>query len=110
MKDGGWFSMIHSLLDLTRVLNVVPISGAQHEICAEAVANYYSGLGQLSVDLHAYLRCEKAEDMGSITMPSWLPQPEVVVEQVEVDEAYALAKDIFASWCRRVSACQPPQD
>lgn len=99
--------MINTLLDITHVLGVVQYNGETCEVCVEGLAHYLSSLGQVEVDLRAFLRSENQEHIGERTFPSWLPTPIKVTEHVSSEEAHAMASDIFASWRRKVDALIP---
>jgi hypothetical protein len=99
--------MMHALLDTTQVIGTLSIEGAPYEVCAEAVASHDRHSNQLTVQLRAFLRAENQDHIGEITTPSWLPEPQTVVEHVESGEAYEVANDVFNSWRQKVAGCLP---
>ncbi len=99
--------MVHTLIDLTKVLDVIVHQGTLYELCADAVANYYSGRGELAVHLRASLRVPESHSAPPRLVLPWLPAPQVQVEEVDVELASARAKNVFASWCRQVVSGKP---
>lgn len=99
--------MIHALLDATQVLGAVTYDGSTHDVVAEAVANHDRRTKVLTVSLRAFLRAGASDEFGKVSTPPWLPALETVTEHVEIEEATEMAKDIFASWRRKVSAAIP---
>ena len=99
--------MLYALLDATQVLGTVELDGAIHEVCAEALASHDRSTLQLTVNLRAFLRSERQDHIGEQSIPAWLPEPQTVIEHVEVEDVHALASDVFASWKRKVAAVIP---
>ncbi len=99
--------MLYALIDATQVLGNVENDGAIHEVCAEALASHDHRTTQLTVNLRAFLRNKQQEHIGEQTTPTWLPEPQTVIEHVEACEAHEMASDVFASWKRKVEAVIP---
>lgn len=99
--------MIHALLDTTRVVGAIDFEGVPCEVCAEATATHHRGENTLAVELSAYLRATEHGHLGERFVPAWLPSPETLVEQAEIEEAHEMTEDMLASWCRRVAASIP---
>ena len=92
--------MIHALLDTTQVIGTLQIDGSPFEVCAEALANHDRHSNQFTVNLRAFLR-------ATMTTPTWLHAPQTVTEHVDADEAHAMATDIFARWCHKLTVSLP---
>lgn len=99
--------MIHNLLDTTKVVGTTNIDGIAHEVCAEAEATHDRGISMLTVKLRAFLRTLEHTHLGETAVAAWLPASETVTEHVDREEASAMAKDIFASWCHKVERATP---
>ena len=99
--------MIHALLDTTQVIGTLQIDGSPFEVCAEALANHDRHSNQLTVNLRAFLRATKHDHIGEMTTPAWLPAPQTVTEHVDGEEAHAMATDIFARWCHKLTTSLP---
>jgi len=94
---------MNTLLDITKVVGTVEQNGAFFEVCAEAEASYDSNLSRVTVNLRGYLRSAAQPSLGELPSPAWLPHPEKVEENADLDEATDLAKDAFASWSHKGS-------
>ena len=106
--DGPPFlNAMNKLLDTTKVVGTAEIAGVPHEVCAEAEATHDKATGQLTVNLHGFLRTLEHTHLGEGAVADWLPAPEVVREQVDHDEAAEMAKDVFSSWCHKVQHTIP---
>ena len=99
--------MLHTLLDAIQVLGQVESDGSSHDVVAEAVASHDRKSNLLTVSLRSFLRAGQLDEFGKISSPAWLPAPQIVTEHVVAEEAHEMAKDIFASWRRKVSAAIP---
>ncbi|MCB1276387.1 hypothetical protein [Prosthecobacter sp.] len=99
--------MIHALLDTTQVIRTLQFEGAPHEVCAEALASHDRHSNQLTVKLRAFLRAQNQDHIGEVAVPSWLPEPETVIDHVESDEAHEVANDVFGSWKQKVAGRLP---
>ena len=95
------------LLDITKVVGTVEKNGAFFEVCVEAKASYDPNASRVTVDLRSFLRSVTPSRLGETESPEWLPRSETVQEQVDLDEATDLAKDVFASWSHKVHAAIP---
>ena len=82
--------MIHALLDTTQAIGTVEIDKAIHEICAEAIASHDRHSNHLTVNLRAFMRATKHDRIGTVSLPAWLPVPEIITEQVGEEEAHEL--------------------
>jgi hypothetical protein len=95
---------MQGIIDISKVVGTVQIDGQTHEVCAEADATFNRSTHELTVKLSSYLHSEEQTHVGETIPATWLPQPETIVEHVDAEEASAMAKDVFASWCRKVQS------
>lgn len=98
---------MNTLLDTTKVVGSIEIDGTPHEVCAEAEATFDRPSSMLTVKLHAFLRTLEHTHLGETAAANWLPAADTVTEHVDREEATALAKDVFASWCHKVERAIP---
>ena len=100
---------MHGVIDISKVVGTVQISGQPHEVCAEADATFDRSTHTLTVKLSSFLHSEEQTHVGEVSTAAWLPAPETAIEHGEAEEASAMAKDVFASWCRKVQASIPSE-
>jgi hypothetical protein len=100
---------MHGVIDISKVVGTVQIAGQTHEVCAEADATFDRSTHVLSVKLISFLHSEEQTHVGEAITAAWLPPPELITEHVDADEASSMAKDVFASWCRKVQASIPQE-
>jgi hypothetical protein len=98
---------MQGIIDISKVVGSTVINGQVHEVCAEADATFNRATHELAVKLRSYLHSEEQTHVGETLTAPWLPESGAVTEHVEAEEASAVAKDIFASWCRKVQAAIP---
>lgn len=91
----------------SEVLGKVETEHGACEVCATAGAHYEEGLGQLSVDLDAFLRSTNLRAKEKQFRADWLPKAETVREAVGADEAVELTRDVFHQWVRKVREAAP---
>lgn len=98
---------MQGIIDISKIVGKVQIGGQTHEVCAEADATFNRATHELNVKLHSYLHSEEQTHVGETISASWLPESTTVTEHADAEEASAIAKDVFASWCRKVQAAIP---
>lgn len=101
---------MHGIIDISKVVGKVQIDGQPHEVCAEADATFQKATGELRVELRSYLHPEEQIHVGETIVAPWLPEPSTATEHVDASEAAAAAKDVFASWCRKVQTAMLAHD
>lgn len=100
---------MHGIIDISKVVGTVQIHGQAHEVCAEADASFNRSNHELTVKLRSFLHSEEQTHVGELFTAPWLPAPETIVEHGESEEASSMARDVFASWCRKVQASIPSE-
>ena len=98
------------IIDTNEVLGAVKTPQGACEVCATANANYDESGRKLSVVLDAYLRTTDLRNKEQRLTAGWLPKPQTVREQVGVEEADEVARDIFHRWVRKVKEAVPALD
>ena len=98
---------MHGIIDISKVVGTVQISEHTHEVCAEADASFNRSTNELTVKLRSFLHSEEQTHVGETIGAAWLPEPSTGIEHVDAEEASEVAKDMFASWCRKVQASIP---
>jgi hypothetical protein len=98
---------MNSLLDITKVVGTAEMDGLPYEVCAEAAASFDPAASQVSVNVRSFLRSIAQAHLGEVGSPAWLPAPETIREHVPFEDATALAKDVFSSWCHKVQHAIP---
>ena len=83
--DGPPFlNAMNKLLDTTKVVGTAELAGVPHEVCAEAEATHDKATGQLTVNLHGFLRTLEHTHLGEGAVADWLPAPERALQSSSV--------------------------
>lgn len=84
-----------------------PESGVTMELHATLEAQYDSAGHAVVANLDAYTCPDDAAHMRERARPAWLPPAQTVRAGGGVEEASAIARDIFHSWVRQVRTTLP---
>ena len=72
------------------------------EVCATADANYDVSKNRVAIRLASFLRPVPSRIGAEPFREPWMPADETVTECAPLEDADALARDVFQSWVRRV--------
>ncbi len=98
---------MNSILDSESIVGTTHFNGEQMEVYSEAKCAYDSSQQELQARLDSFLRHENPALHKDRVKAPWLPEPQDVREAVSVSEAIELARDIAASWRRKITSCIP---
>ncbi len=94
--------MITHSISLSEIVERIQTPEGTLEITAACDADYNAPAHELCVQLSCFACPEDLTDDRRHRTLDWLPAPESVREHVEREEAREQAREIFASWVRRV--------
>jgi hypothetical protein len=95
------------MLDALEIINTTEVGADAYEVCASCEAAFEDSESKLAVELNAFVRRFEIRGKDEISRPPWLPKPETVRMRVAREDASEAAKEVFASWVRRVRASIP---
>ena len=98
----------HPLLDAIDIISTMEVGADSYEVCASCVARFDDIEEKLNVALSAFVRRFEIRGKDQIFKPPWLPKAETVRMGVTQGEALDAAKEVFASWVKRIRASIPP--
>jgi hypothetical protein len=91
-------------------IEVVDESGIKEgrvEVCASADATFDEDRGQLTVTLDSFVRPIDFKATQKHWRPDWLPSPEIVKENLALEEAMPATKEIFRRWTPKIRQSIP---
>ena len=95
------------VIETSETLGLLETPEGQRELCASATGSFDESAGLLAVDLEAFLRNVDLVTKERRFSADWLPKPETARERVSMEEASAVAREIFHNWVRRVRDSSP---
>ena len=90
------------ILSRSEVISCLTLDHGSWELVARAEAVYNEKSSELIAELKSELRPVPPPIHPSRPVVDWLPPDEVQREKVPLEEAFALARDIFGSWVKRM--------
>ena len=95
-----------NLISLSEAVEELELPGhGTAEVHVSAEGNYDGSRGMLLLTLSSGIR--PLVDADTCLRPAWLPNPQLLQEHVSVEEATALAREIFSHWAEKVRRAIP---
>lgn len=85
-----------------QIIDEIPTTVGRCEVVAAAESAYEPSLGQVHVELDAFLRPVDLTHEERHLKAEWLPHPQTVDEHVAEAEATAATRAMFQSWSHQV--------
>lgn len=100
--------MTSHILDTISHVGTADFEGERMEVCCETKSTYDALKQELAVSLDSFLRHSDPALHSQRINAYWLPKKEIIHERVSFHEAGEMARDIAASWHKRISRSIPP--
>jgi hypothetical protein len=97
------------LISSSEIVESVHGNGGEWEVCAATEANYDESDWRVVVELETFFRKASMSGDGEVRQLPWLPGKSRVTEHAPREEPNQVARDVFASWARKVRHSIPPE-
>lgn len=95
------------ILNSSEIIGTLQTPQGEAELCASADAEYEQGDRKLAVRLDVFARLTSIAGKEQRVSLNWLPRAQTVTENVSIEEAGEVARDIFRRWVRKIREAAP---
>lgn len=85
-----------------QIVDEIPTAQGRCEVVAAAESAYEASMGQVHVELDAFLRPVDLTHEERHLTAEWLPHPQILDEKMPEAEATAATRAMFQSWSHQV--------